>query len=160
MENWLKDMKLVPAGMILQGKGNEKSLDKRYKKPKGQTSETQETEEPEYIKKYSHPKTNKPIKRKERTSYGIHWVDQNIGNNQEPIFFIEPNIIVRNRTNDLYKIAVMKKRNLGYRWLRLVPYLARVAVVMNPESKKWNRQEMFLEIDKVARHFLSQQGLL
>jgi len=160
LENWLKDMKLIPAGMLLQGKGNEKSHDKRPKKPKEQTSEAQETKENEYIKKYSQPKTNKPIKRTQKTNYGIHWVDQNIGNSQEPIFFIAPNIIVRNRTNDLYKFAVTKKREFGFKWLRLIPYLARVAATMNPESQKWTRAEMFLEIDKAACHFLTQRGLI
>jgi len=158
MENWLKDMNFNPAGMILQGLGKQKSFDKRPKKPDEQESEKQE--EHEYIKKYTQPKTNKPIKRREKTNYGIHWVDQNIGNSKEPIFFIEPNIIVRNRTNDLYRFAVKKHRNLGFKWLRLIPYLARVAAVLNPESKKWNREEMFQEIDNAARHFLNQRGML
>ncbi len=160
MENWLKDMKLIPEGMLLLGKGNEQSLDQRNKKPKEKSDETKENKENEYIKKYSQPKTNKPIKRTQKTNYGIRWVDQNIGNSQQPIFFIEPNIIVRNRTNDLYRFAVLKKRTLGIKSLRLIPYLARVAALMNPKSKKWTIEETFLEIDKAARHFLAQQGYL
>jgi len=159
LENWLKDMKLIPAGMMPLGKGDVRNLDKRPKKPKEKES-LKDEKESEYIKKYSQPKTNKPIKRTEKTSYGIHWVDQNIGNSKDPIFFIEPNIIVRNRTNDLYKFAVKKKQSLGQKWLRLIPYLSRAAIAMNPDFMKWSREEMFLEVDKTTRHFLKQQGLL
>jgi len=158
LENWLKDMKLIPTGMMPLGKGDINNLDKRPKKPK--EKESLKDKEPEYIKKYSQPKTNKPIKRTEKTNYGIHWVDQNIGNSKDPIFFIEPNIIVRNRTNDLYQFAVKKKKSFGQKWIRLIPYLSRAAVAMNPDYTKWGREEMFLEVDKATRHFLKQQGLL
>jgi len=159
LEKWLKDMKIIPEGMLPFGKGETPHRDKRPKKPKEKESQ-KKAEEPEYIKKYSQPKTNKPIKRMEKTNYGVHWVDQNIGNSKDPIFFIEPNMIIRNRTNDLYKFAVKKKHSLGYKWLRLIPYLARAAVAMNPEFRKWGREEMFLEVDKATRHFLNQRGLL
>ncbi len=69
-------------------------------------------------------------------------------------------MLIRNRTNDLYKFAVKKKHSLGHKWLRLIPYLVRAAVAMNPEFRKWSREEMFLEVDKATRHFLNQRGLL
>jgi hypothetical protein len=52
----------------------------------------------DYVTIHSKAKTNKPIKRTVKTDYGIMWIDQDYGNEKEPIFYVEPNIIVRNRT--------------------------------------------------------------
>ncbi len=92
--------------------------------------------------------------------HGINWLDQDYGNEREPLFFVDPNIIVRNRTNDLYKFALKNKPSLGPKWLRLSPYLARVAVSMNHEYPKWTREQTNGEIDSACRYFLSNKGEL
>ncbi len=85
------------------------------------------------------------------------WVDQDYGNEKEPIFYVEPNVVVKNRTNDLYKFALKDKPSLGPKWLRLSPFLARLAVTMNPDSTKWNREQTYLEMDKAIRYFLKHK---
>ncbi len=73
---------------------------------------------------------------------------------------MEPNIIVKNRTHSLYKFALKNKPSLGPKWLRLLPYLSRVAVSINPVNKKLNRDQANLEVDKASCYFLRQQGEL
>ena len=89
-----------------------------------------------------------------KSTYGIRYVDQDAGNTKEPLFYVEPNLVIKNRTNDLYKFALKSKPSLGPKWLRMLPYLARVAVSINPQSKKWTREEYNLEVDKAIRFFL------
>ena len=85
------------------------------------------------------------------------WLDQDYGNDKEPLFFVEPNMCVKNRTNDLYKFALKAKPSLGPRWLRLTPYLARLAITITPESSKWTREQMYHEMDQAIRYFLKQK---
>ena len=162
LKNFLSEMKILPQGTILIGRGNESSLDKQNKPNKKERipKKISEEEVPEYIKIHTSRKTNKPIKRTVKTDYGIMWVDQNIGNEKEPIFFVEPNMVIRNRTNDIYKFLVKNKTSLGSKPVRSFPYLARVAVSMNKESSKWNREQLFLEMDRAIRYFLKNKGEL
>lgn len=161
LKNYLSELKLLPQGMILIGRGDESTLDKQDKlRGKKRIVEKKDEEEHEYIRIHSSRKTNKPIKRTVKTDYGIKWVDQNIGNEKEPIFFIEPNLVIRNRTNDIYKFLVKNKASLGSKPVRAFPYLARVAVSMNKESPKWNREQLFLEMDRAIRYFLKNKGEL
>jgi Histidine kinase-, DNA gyrase B-, and HSP90-like ATPase len=153
LKNYLSDMKLLPQGTILIGRGKEDSLDKQHKKS-SEKKPVEPSEEPEYIKLHTQRKTNKPIKRTSKTDYGVMWVDQDYGNDKEPLFYVKPNVIVRNRTNDLYKFALKNKPSLGPKWLRLSPFLSRLAVTMNPSSEKWNREEMYLKMDEAIRYFL------
>lgn len=156
LRNYLSDMKILPQGTILLGRGRENVLDKQDKK-RNQQKTVEPSEVPEYVKLHTQRKTNKPIKRTTKTDYGIMWVDQDYGNEKEPIFYVEPNVVVKNRTNDLYKFALKNKVSLGPKWLRLSPFLARLAVTMNPESTKWNREQMYLEMDKAIRYFLKHK---
>lgn len=161
LKNYLSELKLLPQGMVLIGRGDENTLDKQDKtKREKRIVEKIDEEEHEYIKIHSSRKTNKPIKRTVKTDYGIRWVDQNIGNEKEPIFFIEPNLVIRNRTNDIYKFLLKNKTSLGSKPVRAFPYLARVAVSMNKESSKWNREQLFLEMDRAIRYFLKNKGEL
>ncbi len=161
LRTYLTEMKLLPQGTILLGRGNENTLDKQDKKRKDKkiTREVPE-EEPEYVRIHTSKKTNKPIKRTVKTDYGVRWVDQNIGNEEEPIFFVEPNLVIRNRTNDIFKFLIKNKASLGSRSVRAYPYLARVAVSMNKESQKWNRKQLLLEMDRAIRYFLKNKGEL
>jgi hypothetical protein len=165
MKNYLKDMKLLPEGLLPLGKGAEKTFNwevrahiERTKHEK--TTEKEEEKVPEYVKLHTSTKTNKPIRRTTKTNYGIMWIDQDYGSEKEPLFYVEPNIIVRNRTNALYRFALKNKPSLGPKWLRLLPYLSRVAVNINPHSKKLSREETNLEVDKATCYFLRQQGEL
>jgi hypothetical protein len=163
MKNYLKDMKFFPEGKISLGKGTESTLTalgpKKQKQKK--TSKKKGKEEvSEYVKLHTSIKTNKPIRRTTKTDYGIMWIDQDYGSEREPLFYVEPNVIVRNRTNSLYRFALKNKPSLGPKWLRLLPYLSRVAVSINPDSKKWGREQTNLEVDKATCYFLKQQGEL
>jgi len=161
LRNYLSDMKLLPQGTMLIGRGNENALDKQHKtKAKEKISKEVPEEVPEYIRIHSSKKTNKPIKRTEKKDYGVIWLKQNIGNDEEPIFFVEPNMIIENRTNDIYKFMVKNKASLGSKPIRAFPYLARVAVSMNKESSKWDRKKLLLEIDSAVRYFLKNKGEL
>jgi hypothetical protein len=122
--------------------------------------EKKEKKPPEYIRLHTTTKTDKPIRRTMKTNYGIMWVDQDFGNEKEPLFFVDPNIVVKNRTNALYKFALKNKPSLGPKWLRLLPYLSRVAVSINPESKRLSRDQTNLEVDKATCYFLRLQGEL
>jgi hypothetical protein len=164
MKNYLKDMKLLPFGGFPHGRGTEETdialETKKRRKKKHPIEETEEEKTPEYVKLHTATKTNKPIRRTTKTSYGIMWIDQDYGNEKEPLFFVEPNIVVKNRTNALYKFSIKNKASLGPKWLRLLPYLSRVAVSINPESKKLNREQANHEIDNATCYFLRQQGEL
>lgn len=163
MKNYLKDMKLFPEGKIPLGKGTESTLTalgtKKRKQKEAQKKEEEE-EAPDYVKLHTATKTSKPIRRTTKTDYGLMWIDQDYGSEREPLFYVEPNIIVRNRTNALYAFALKNKPSLGPKWLRLLPYLSRVAVSINPDSKKWSREQTNLEVDKATCYFLKQQGEL
>jgi hypothetical protein len=166
MKNYLKDMKLFPEGKIPLGKGMEntctawqsRTITKNVKEEKAKTD--QEGKPLDYVKLHTSTKTNKPIRRTIKTDYGVMWVVQDYGNEKEPLFYVEPNMIVRNRTNSLYQFALKNKPSLGPKWLRLLPYLSRVAVSINPQSKKWTREKTNLEVDKATCYFLKQQGEL
>ncbi|MCL4436809.1 MAG: hypothetical protein M1503_12335 [Thaumarchaeota archaeon] len=157
LKSYLKFMNLFPEGRISLGRGKEQSnsaLSTRSPRQKGVKRKEPEEELPDYVKVHTSIKTDKPIRRTSKTDYGIMWLDQDYGNEKEPLFFIEPNMVVRNRTNDLYKFALKSKQSLGPKWLRLLPYLSRVAASVNPDSKKWTHEQMNLEIDRATRYFL------
>jgi len=162
MKNYLKDMKLFPEGKLPFGKGTENSLTGPESKKRKQKEKTKKQKEeiPDYVKLHTSTNTTKPIRRTKKTDYGIMWIDQDYGSEKEPLFFVEPNIIVRNRTNALYGFALKNKPSLGPKWLRLLPYLSRVAASINPNSKSWSREETNLEVDKATCYFLRQQGEL
>jgi len=163
MKRYLKDMKLFPEGKIPLGKGTESTLTAlgtKKRKQKETLKKEEEEKVPEYVKLHTSTKTSKPIRRTTKTDYGIMWIDQDYGSEREPLFYVEPNIIVRNRTNALYRFALKNKPSLGPKWLRLLPYLSRVAVSINPDSKKWSREQANLEADKATCYFLKQQGEL
>jgi len=163
LKNFLKDMNLYPEGKILVGKDGERSPTALGEKRKGEKSaeaKEPEKEVPEYVKIHMSRKTNKPIRRVAKTDYGIMWIDQDYGNEKEPLFFVEPNMAIRNRTNSLYRFALKSKPSLGPKWLRLLPYLSRLAVSVRKEYKSWSREQTALEIDRTTRYFLKSKGEL
>jgi len=167
LKNWLRDMKLFPEGRITLVTGSEltkTALGSRVRTSKEEvqapTTGVPESDVPEYVKIHSATKSAKRIRRTSRTDYGVIWIDQDWGDDREPLFFVPPNMIIRNRTNSLYRFAIRKKPSLGPKWLRLLPFLARVAVSVNKESKEWTRERCNIWEDKAMRYFLSQKGEL
>ncbi len=158
LKDYLLDMKIYPEGSIPLGKGEQESLTGLGKSPSRKRKKKHkvlDTEVPDYVKIHMSKVTNKPIKRCIRTDYGIVWLDQGFGNEYEPVFFIGANEVVRNITNDIYKFA-LKDKYVSGKWL--IPYLSRMAVSMNKESKSWSREQTNLEADKITRYFLEKLG--
>ncbi len=163
LKNYLKDMKLAPQGSLLLGKGSQEAENANPPKERRKEKidhEPKEEDYPEYVKQHTQAKTNKPIKRTQKTDYGVLWLDQDYGNEKEPLFFLEPNMVVKNRTNDLYKFALKNKTSLGPKWLRLLPYLSRVAVSIDKKCKDMPREQFNLEVDKACRYFLTRKAEL
>ena len=118
LKNYLNEMNIFPEGMVLAGQGNEDALDKKDKSNKKEKQKAPNDEVPGYVKLHTSRKTDNPIKRTKKTDYGVLWIDQNIGNSKEPMFFVEPNMIIKNRTNDIYKFLVKNKSSLGSKSIR------------------------------------------
>lgn len=84
-----------------------------------------------------------------------------LGNEKEPIYFVQPNIIYCNTSNDLYKFAMEKNRQYGPTWIRILPYLARIAVAMGSDStSKLTCEQLNSKIDEATRYFLRQRKVL
>lgn len=157
LKSYLKDMKLFPEGKIQLGTGKEDShsaLGTKSSKQKEAEKKGSQEEVPDYVKIHTSSKSKRPIRRKTKTDYGIMWFKQDYGNDKEPLFYVEPNMVIENRTNDLYKFAIKRKPSLGPKWLKFLPYLSRMAVSINPDSRKWSREQINLEIDRATRYFL------
>lgn len=155
LKRYLSYADLIPKGLLPMGRGNEEVSDASPKRNRKAKEEKQKEEEKtEYEKQHTSKKTDRPIRRIVRSTYGIRYVDQDAGNDKEPLFYVEPNLVIKNRTNDLYKFALKGKVSLGPKWLRMLPYLSRVAVSINPQSKKWTREQFNFEVDKASRYFL------
>jgi hypothetical protein len=91
----------------------------------------------------------------------IKWEFADLGNEKEPVYFVPPNIIYCNTSNDLYKFAMDKNRRLGPTWIRMLPYLARIAVAMGSESVPRLSPELLnTRIDEATRYFLRQKKVI
>lgn len=156
LRRYLSHEDLIPKGLLPVGKGKEvvKDANPSHERKAKTEKEEKEEGETEYEKQHTSRKTDKPIRRVVKSTYGIRYVDQDAGNDREPLFYVEPNLVIKNRTNDLYKFALKSKASLGPKWLRMLPYLSRVAVSINPQSKKWTREQFNLEADRASRYFL------
>jgi hypothetical protein len=95
------------------------------------------------------------------SSIAIRWEFADLGNEKEPIYFVPPNVIYCNTSNDLYKFAMDKNRRLGPTWIRMLPYLARIAVAMGPESaSRLSPEQLNRRIDEATRYFLRQKKVI
>jgi hypothetical protein len=108
---------------------------------------------------------NPPVKREKhqednRSSIAVRWEFADLGNEKEPIYFVPPNIIYCNTSNDLYKFAMEKNRLYGPTWIRMLPYLARVAVAMNVKSCALTVEQINNRIDEATRYFLKQKKVI
>ncbi len=91
----------------------------------------------------------------------IRWEFADLGNEKEPVYFVPPNIIYCNTSNDLYKFAMDKNRRFGPTWIRMLPYLARIAVAMGSESvSRLSQEQLNRRIDEATRYFLRQKKVI
>jgi Histidine kinase-, DNA gyrase B-, and HSP90-like ATPase len=91
----------------------------------------------------------------------VVWEFADLGNEKEPIYFVPPNIIYCNTSNDLYKFAMKKNRHYGPTWIRMLPYLARIAVAMSSESiSRVSPEQLNTRIDEATRYFLRQKKVI
>src|SRR5215212_9896842 len=96
-----------------------------------------------------------------QSNTAIKWEFADLGNEKEPVYFVPPNIIYCNTSNDLYKFAMDKNRRLGPTWIRMLPYLARIAVAMGSESVPRLSPELLnTRIDEATRYFLRQKKVI
>ncbi|MDQ3835737.1 MAG: hypothetical protein M3270_02210 [Thermoproteota archaeon] len=94
------------------------------------------------------------------SNIAVRWEFADLGNEKEPIYFVPPNIIYCNTSNDLYKFAMEKNRLYGPTWIRMLPYLARVAVALDVKSCALSVEQLNSRIDEATRYFLKQKKVI
>ncbi len=115
--------------------------------------------------RYSKPLLGRTIS-EEKKFYGstsssvIRWEYADLGNDKGPIYFVPPNMIYCNTSNDLFRFAFMKSNYYGPTWIRMLPYLARVAVEINKESIRLTPDQFNQKVDEATRYFLKQKNIL
>lgn len=91
----------------------------------------------------------------------VRWEYTDLGNEKEPIYFVPPNTIYCNTSNDLFQFALMKSHYYGPTWVRMLPYLARIAVeINNKELFKISPEEFNSKVDEATRYFLKQKKVI
>jgi hypothetical protein len=91
------------------------------------------------------PLEKTPSKKLVDGSINVRWEYADLGNEKEPIYFVPPNIIYCNTSSDLYRFAVAKNRYYGPTWIKVLPYLSRIAVTMSNGSSKLRPEEFNLK---------------
>lgn len=110
--------------------------------------------------------TNLSVKRHKQqevapNNISVVWEFADLGNEKEPIYFVPPNIIYCNTSNDLYEFAMQKNRHFGPTWIRMLPYLARIAVAMGSEPmSRLSPEQLNTKIDDATRYFLRQKKVI
>lgn len=113
-------------------------------------------------KPFSSFSTNLPELKRSMSPGGgtIHWEYADLGNEKGPIYFAPPNTVYCNTSNDLFQFAVKKNSHYGPTWLRMLPYLARIAVEINTKTLTLRPDEFNLRVDEATRYFLKQKKVL
>ncbi len=95
------------------------------------------------------------------SNIAVKWEFADLGNEKEPIYFVPPNVIYCNTSNELYRFAMAKNRRYGPTWIRMLPYLARIAVAMGSGStSKLTAEQLNTKVDEATRYFLRQKKVL
>lgn len=157
LESYLKELGISITALKLAGRGSTNSEDKQTVPPIDRKENN-----PSPVEHHPHNSTNKQIKRKEQTSFGLDVSHQELGNDEEPIFFLPASTLVWNTTNDLFQFAQEPSNTkIGAKWFRLIPYLARVAVSINPQTRNlMDVKERNKAVDAATRFFLKSHGLI
>lgn len=90
----------------------------------------------------------------------VRWEYADRGNEKEPIYFVPPNIVYCNTSNDLYRFATAKSKYYGPTWVRMLPYLARIAVSISADSAKLTPEQFNLKVDQATGYFLRQKKVI
>jgi hypothetical protein len=90
----------------------------------------------------------------------IHWEYAELGNEKGPMHFVPPNVVYCNTSNDLFRFAMMKSSSYGPKWIRLLPYLARIAVEINVGPLRLSPDQFNSKVDDATRYFLKQKKIL
>ena len=180
LKNYLKDMRInVQPQQLLDGDIDRNNTDKsansqRYSnsttidstmekstKVKAKLSITQKTSVEDTSTKVSDKKQQQQ-QQNPSSNAAVRWEFADLGNEKEPIYFVPPNVIYCNTSNDLYKFAMEKNRRYGPVWIRILPYLARIAVAMGSESSssRLTAEQLNTRIDEATRYFLRQKKVI
>jgi hypothetical protein len=179
LKSYLKDMRikvqpqLLEGNVISKGKGGSKFAASQLSTSTGDNVEKKPIRGVLNITKKASidPSINIPDKRQEQqqqqeniqSNNTIRWEFADLGNEREPIYFVPPNIICCNTSNDLYKFAMEKNRHYGPTWIRMLPYLARIAVAMGTDSESVScltPEQLNRKIDEAMRYFLRQKKVI
>jgi hypothetical protein len=176
LKNYLKDMRIkVQAqlidGNIDNGRGGNKFLDSQISASTGDNMEKEPIRGALSITKKTSADASINIDRKQQkqqeeniqSNNTIRWEFADLGNEREPVYFVPPNIIYCNTSNDLYKFAMEKNRHYGPTWIRMLPYLARIAVAMGTDSESASHltpEKLNRRVDEATRYFLGQKKVI
>jgi hypothetical protein len=145
LKSYLKNMKInVKSGFKLSSRSAE------LKKSKAVTESLDNARPP--LEKTSNKRLDSTV--------NVRWEYADLGNEKEPIYFVPPNIIYCNTSSDLYRFVVAKNRYYGPTWIRVLPYLSRIAVTMSNGSSKLRPEEFNLKVDQATRYFLKQKKII
>ncbi len=150
LRSYLKDMKVnIRSGFNIKSSSGGRSV-AELKKSKA-VKETLEQTRQQPLEKTSSKKIDGTI--------NVRWEYADLGNEKEPIYFVPPNTIYCNTSSDLYRFAVAKNRYYGLTWIRVLPYLSRIAVIMSNGSSL-RPEEFNLKVDQATRYFLKQKKII
>lgn len=150
LRSYLKDMKVnIRSGFNIKSSSGGRSV-AELKKSKA-VKETLEQTRQQPLEKTSSKKIDGTI--------NVRWEYADLGNEKEPIYFVPPNTIYCNTSSDLYRFAVAKNRYYGPTWIRVLPYLSRIAVIMSNGSSL-RPEEFNLKVDQATRYFLKQKKII
>jgi Histidine kinase-, DNA gyrase B-, and HSP90-like ATPase len=170
LKNYLKDMRINVQAQLLDSDIDRNNADKSASSQKYSSSNTTdstiEKSTSSITQKISaeDASTNMPDKKQQKNSSSntaVRWEFADLGNEKEPIYFVPPNVIYCNTSNDLYKFAMEKNRRYGPIWIRILPYLARIAVAMGSESSsRLTADQLNAKVDEATRYFLRQKKVI
>lgn len=164
LKDYLRRLGMFPEGKMLQARGPILTNDSLGKTPElaAEPLKPNKTEikVPEYSKIHQSIPRSRPIERMEKTDYGLKWKYGDYSNTKEPVFWVPPNEMVLNVTNDLYRFVMSDKPTLAPKILKFMPFVARAAIRINPDSSKWDTERVNLEADVILRKWLKEQGYL
>jgi hypothetical protein len=170
LKNYLKDMRINVQARLdgnVDRNSSKAATSQRYgravdstmEKSKGVLSITQKTLDAST--NMSDKKQQQRQQENTPSNNTVKWEFADLGNEKEPIYFVPPNIIYCNTSNDLYKFAMEKNRHYGPTWIRMLPYLARIAVAMSSESaSRLTREHLNIRVDEATRYFLRQKKVI
>jgi hypothetical protein len=171
LKNYLKDMRInVHARLHINIDENstasksatfqsygERADNSTLEDSKGALSITQDASEASINSSLKRQKQQEDIP----NNVAVRWEFADLGNEKEPIYFVPPNIIYCNTSNDLYKFAMEKNRHYGPTWIRMLPYLARIAVAMGSDPvSRLTAEQLKARIDEATRYFLRQKKVI